>query len=170
MRLRLITNRALIIARPLLPDQVQHDLASMSTNSVLDKIDALPRPKRRFASDDRNRDMSLRQRGTNMRRHVVGALSAVLEQRIAIRNKAREEPLQITHDFRIGVFLNQQTRRCVADENSQQPVVDLAATHPALNIARDLDECAAGGLYLQTGMSLTHLLMKGVVFNLHGER
>ena len=48
-------NRARIIARPLLPDQMQHDFASMRTKSVLDEIDALPRSERRFASNNRNR-------------------------------------------------------------------------------------------------------------------
>ena len=41
------------------------------------------------------------------------------------------------------------------DKDSQQSTVDFAATHPALNVTRDLDEPAAGRLYLQTGMSLS---------------
>ena len=101
--------------------------------------------------------MSLSQRSTNMRRHVVGAFGAVLEQRIAIGNQARKEPLQITHHFRVCVFLNQQACRRMPDKNGQQPFGDLAVTHPALNFARDLDKRTAGRLYLQTGMSLAHL-------------
>ncbi len=54
--------------------------------------------------------MSLSQRSTNVRRHVVGAFGAVLEQRIAVGHQARKEPLQIAHDFRVGVFLNQEAR------------------------------------------------------------
>ncbi len=54
--------------------------------------------------------MSLSQRSTNVRRHVIGAFGAVLEQRIAIGHQARKKPLQIAHDFGVGIFLNQKAR------------------------------------------------------------
>ena len=89
---------------------MQHDFASMRTNSVFDEINALPGSERRLATDNRNRQMSVSQRSTNVRRHVVGAFSAVLEQRIAVGHQASEKPLQIMHDIRVGIFLNQEAR------------------------------------------------------------
>ena len=79
---------------------MQHDFASMSTKPVFDEINALPGSERRLAADNRNREMSLCQRSTNVRRHVVDAFGAMLEQRIAVGHQTREEPLQISHDVR----------------------------------------------------------------------
>lgn len=64
--------------------------------------------------------MRLRQRSTNVRRHVIDAFGAVLEQRVAIGHEAREESLQIAHDLGVGILLNQQTRGRVPDKDSQQ--------------------------------------------------
>ena len=91
-----------------------------------------------------------------MRGHIVGAFGTMLEQRVAIGHQAREEPLQIARDFRVGIFLNQKAGRRVPDENGQQPTADRTASNPCLNVTCDLDKTAARSLYLKHRVCLTH--------------
>ena len=67
-----------------------------------------------------------------MRGHIVGAFGTMLEQRVAIGHQAREEPLQIARDFRVGIFLNQKAGRRVPDENGQQPTARSHSEQPML--------------------------------------
>lgn len=98
---------------------MQRDFASVTTQSVFDQINALPGSKRWLATDNRNREMSLSQRSTNVRRHVIDAFRAVLEHRITVGYHAREEPLQIANNLGIGVLLNQKARGRMPDKHGQ---------------------------------------------------
>ena len=98
---------------------MQHDFASVRTQPVFDQIDALPGPERRLAADNRNRQMSLSQGSTNVRRHVIDAFRAMFEQWIAIGHQTRKEPLQIAHNLRVSVLLNEKARGRVPEKYSQ---------------------------------------------------
>jgi hypothetical protein len=61
-----------------LADEMQHDFAIMRRAAMLEEIDALPCAERELSVDDRNGKMRLRQRGADMRRHIVGPFHVML--------------------------------------------------------------------------------------------
>ena len=71
-----------------------------------------------------------------MGRHVVGALGVMHVAAIPGR-EAIERRRQIEPHVRIGVFLDQQGRGCVAAMDRQHALKDAACKHPAGSSVRD---------------------------------
>ena len=67
-----------------------------------------------------------RQRGADMRRHVVRPFGGVAVIH-ALPGQTREEILQILLHIGIGIFLDQQRSRSVADEAGEKTVADFLA-------------------------------------------
>ena len=59
-----------------------------------------------------------------MRRHVIRALCRVRVQRIAFRNQALQESIEVARSRRIRIFLNHQTGGGVLNENRTQTLGD----------------------------------------------
>ena len=74
---------------------MQGDFAPMRTNPVLPAVDPLPCAQREASARERNRELDRGQRGTDMRRHVIGSLVAVPEEGIAIGHQASQEAFEI---------------------------------------------------------------------------
>ena len=96
-------------------DELQHDLAPVRTGAMLDQIDRLPGAERHLAIDAPGSAASRRQHGLDMRGHVVRPFGVMSPAGIFGR-KARKRRLQIREHGRIGVFLDRQRCRGVADE------------------------------------------------------
>jgi hypothetical protein len=106
----------------------QHHLAPVRRVAMLEHINPLPGAQRQPALVQRNADRGLGQRRTDMRRHVVGPLGGVAEARPAGRQPMKEIAQVLLH-IGIGIFLDQQRGRSVADETGEQSVFDLRAAH-----------------------------------------
>ena len=95
---------------------MQCDFTFMRTQPVLPQIDALPRAQREAGAGERNRELDGGQRGANVSRHVIGTFVAMTEEHIAIGHEAGEETLEVAAHVGIGIFLNDEARRGVANE------------------------------------------------------
>ena len=74
--------------------------------------------------------MSLGERRADVRGHVVGALERVPVLRIAFRRDALEVIGEVRSDVRVVVFLNQQRRRSVLQEDRQQADAEFRPCEP----------------------------------------
>ena len=102
---------------------------------MLEHIKPLPGAQRQLALVQRNAQRGLRQRRADMRGHVVRPFGGVAEVRAAVRQLG-EEILQILLHIGIGIFLDQQRGRGVADETGQQARLSiLLAPHEMLRAA-----------------------------------
>lgn len=75
----------------LFADEVQRDATRMSARAVLPQINSLPRSERELSGANGNRKVYGRQRGADVRGHIVVAFRRVDEQRVAVRHKPFEE-------------------------------------------------------------------------------
>ena len=98
------------------------------------------------------RESSVRQVGSG----VVGSLVVMRIGAGRFRSYPREIGLEIGADLAGRVFLDQQRRRSVPAEESEQALVDCLATAPILHRAGDFDECLPLGLDLEGSGRLAH--------------
>ena len=68
-----------------------------------------------------------------------------MEQRIAPRNQAGKESLQIPLNLRVGVLLNQQGRRCVAHVQRQQSLGDPTVLYPGSDFTGEIVQAPSAG-------------------------
>jgi hypothetical protein len=102
-----------------LAKKVQRQASLVGLPAVLKKVDALPRSKREFAVHKRDRELHLRERSTDVRRHVVRAFVIVGVGRRILRRDAVKIRLQILSSGRCGVFLDHHGAGGVSAKNSQ---------------------------------------------------
>ncbi len=88
-----------------------------------------------------------------MGRHVIWPLGIVGIGEIFRRN-AFEKFTQVAHNSRVGIFLHNERRRCVADEDSQQTGVYGCAIQPGAHGGGDFRQSFAAGSYAQTVLLL----------------
>ncbi len=79
-----------------------------------------------------------------MRRHVVGAFGGVAEAGAAF-GQPGEEVLQVFLHIGIGIFLDYQRGRSVADETGQQSVRDLRTAHKIQRLIGEFDKARTPG-------------------------
>ena len=84
-----------------------------------------------------------------MRRHVVWPLICMPVECIAIGHQAREECVEIVANIRIGIFLNDQGCRCVADEDIADANVDACGCNDVLYLAGDVIQASSGRMDVQ---------------------
>ena len=99
---------------------MQHHFALMRRIAMLEDIKPLPGAQRRLAAAHRNGNRGLGQRGADMGWHVVRPFGGVAIIHVLAR-QLRKEILQILLHIGIGIFLDQQRRRGVADETGEKP-------------------------------------------------
>jgi hypothetical protein len=76
--------------------------------AMFPQINSLPRSEREPSGAQRNTQIHRRQRGADVRGHVVIAFRRVDEQRIAVRHEPFEKCLKIAPHVRVGIFLDEQ--------------------------------------------------------------
>ena len=69
---------------------MRHHAAAMRVRAVFPQINSLPRAEREFAVRNRNGHVHGRERGADVRGHVVVAFGGVIEDCIAIGHEPRE--------------------------------------------------------------------------------
>ncbi len=107
--------------------------------------DTLPGSQRQAAVHERNRQTRGCERALYVGRHVVGALSRVGIQRVVLRYQAVEPGLQIILHGRVRVFLNDQARRGMADENRDEPLTYAATFDGVDDFVRNVIEPLPAG-------------------------
>ena len=97
----------------------QH-LARVRRAPVFPDVDALPSTEPECAAGDRDRQARGGERSADVAGHVVGAFGGVRVVRIALGNVPRHPRFEIVPRGGVGVFLNDQARGGVTDEDRAQ--------------------------------------------------
>src|SRR5687767_7222558 len=101
----------------MLSGNVNNQLPPGTAPAVLPQVDALPGAERKPAARNWNGKRTAGQCGLDMRRHVVGTFGVVLVERIAFGDKALQPALEVALRRRVGVFLDDEARRGVAQKH-----------------------------------------------------
>ena len=99
------------------------DRAAMRVAAMFPKVDALPGAQTEAAILEWNGKVHARQRAANVRGHVIGTFGSVNEKAIAVGNNARHPGFEVATDIWVGIFLNEQRCRGVADMQRAKAVV-----------------------------------------------
>ena len=105
---------------------------------MFEQINALPGSQRQLAFVNRNRELRLSKRSTNVRRHIIRPLGRVPVQVRVFRHQAGEEISQVGNDIGIGVFLNHQRSRGVLAEDGQEASLRFMRAKPVLNLSCEI--------------------------------
>lgn len=135
---------------------MQHELAPVRRAAMLEEIYSLPGPKHQPSRDNGNGELRLRERGSDMRRHVVGAFAAMDVTRTILGRDLFEKSFKICPDVGVGVFLNEQRCGGVTAENRQKTGGDVLAADPGRDLRRDFGETFAMSLNLEAVERLSH--------------
>ena len=88
----------------------------MRMGAVLEQVYSLPDAQAQFIFLHWYGQVGLGERRPHMRWHVVWALCPVLKKGVAIGNQSVKKSFQIFQNVGVGIFLNQQRRRCMRNE------------------------------------------------------
>jgi hypothetical protein len=110
-----------VASKKLFADEMRNDATPVWMRAVLPKIKALPRAKHQRSLCKWNRDVDRRERGPNVRRHVIFTFGRMLENAIAVWHETREEALEIAPHFRVGVLLDDERSRGVLHVQRRLP-------------------------------------------------
>lgn len=123
-------------------NQMHGDIAFAGRPAMLEKIDALPGPKRQPAIDDRDREIRAGQSGADVCRHVIRALLVVEIAAFSFRSDVLKEGLKVGTNFRRRIFLNEQSRGGMPAEKRHQSISQVLTAQPVCDFGRDLRETA----------------------------
>jgi hypothetical protein len=140
----------------LVAEYVQRNAPFMRPTPVLKQIYTLPGSERHSAVDHGDRQLDLRERRSQVRRHIVGAFVVVIVEARVLRCDSLEECFQVRTYFRRGVLLDEKGSRCVGTEYRHQSVTNGLISQPGLHGARDVDQAAARRAYRQESACLLH--------------
>jgi len=113
--------------------------------AMLDQIDRLPGSECQFAVQDRDMQRACRQHGLDVRRHIVGTFGVVAPTGVLGREPA-EHRHEIVEHGGIGILLDRQRRRSMADEQRHRPLSRVRVKHKLRDLGGEIDEAGAGGL------------------------
>src|SRR5437660_12901499 len=108
---------------------MHEQLALAAAATMLPQIDALPRAKTELAVHHGNGKRGSGKRCLDVRRHVVGSLGVVAVERIALRHEPIEPALEILLRGGIGILLDDEARRRMADEERAEALFDARLPH-----------------------------------------
>lgn len=102
----------------------------MRDGAVLEDIQTLPRAERQASGYERNCETGLRQRGTDMRGHVVRSFRHVTEANCVFGNEMLEEISHVERHVGICVLLNHKRTGRVLDEDCKEAICDACFGSP----------------------------------------
>src|SRR5215468_8637795 len=110
--------------------QMQDHLSAMRSKPMLPEIDALPCAEHQAPGFERDRKLHRGEGRPDMGWHVIVALVAMTEERVAVGNQTGQEALEITEHVRIRVLLHDETRGRMSNEERQEAAFHAALRHP----------------------------------------
>lgn len=140
----------------LLP-HLHHHCPRVRGGAVFPQINALPGAEGEVAAHDGDGDAGGGQCGLDVRGHVVGAFAGVGVERVVLGDEAAEPGFEVAFRAGVGVLLDDETGRGVADEDGAEAGVDLGGTDDGTDLAGELVEALAAGF-------------DGELLSRHGER
>src|SRR6185369_818072 len=131
-------------------DVDQYHLAAVRAGAVLVEVDGLPGSERDVALHHRDGERGLGERGADVARHVVRALGGGVVEAVTIGDEPGEEALEVREHLRIGVLLDDQAGRGVADETGDDGRAragrrDAKAVHEVGHLAGDVVQATPVG-------------------------
>jgi len=105
---------------------------------MLEQVQALPRTEGEAAAVDRDAQMRLRQRRTDMRGHVVGPFRGVAVIVGVLRHQSFEEIGHVGGDIGVRVLLYDQRSGSMPAEDGQQPGLKFLRSEPPLHVRREI--------------------------------
>src|SRR5262245_42837394 len=109
---------------------------------MLEEINSLPRAEHELPADERYREMHLRERGANMRGHIVRAFVIVGISGRILRRELREERFEIGAHFGRGILLNEERCGGVPAKECQQSFAYALRGGPGADLAGEFDQPA----------------------------
>lgn len=134
---------------------MKYELARVRGPPMLEQIDALPSAERELAVHDRNTQMRLRQRGSDMRGHVVGTFGGMFVYR-RFRRDPLEIGFQVPANRRVGILLDEERRRGVPAKDGHQSGLAGVPGEEASDNAGELRKTAPGCLDGEFMLRLLH--------------
>ena len=102
------------------------------------QINALPRAQREASAAQRQAQIHRRQRGADMRGHVIRALAGVGKQRIAVRHETLEKAFEIPAHVRVGVLLDEQRSRGVPQVQRHEAMLEPILGKPGFDLGGEV--------------------------------
>ena len=115
----------------------------MSRTAVFPEVNALPRAKGKPAAHNRNGKIDGGERRPNVRRHIVLSFRGMNKQRVTVRHQPGEKAFQVAPHVRVGILLDQQGRRCVANVKGYQAILKPVLRNPGPYVIGEFIEPAA---------------------------
>src|ERR1051326_2174969 len=131
------------LIKGLLSNKMQGDQPAMRSVTMFPQVNPLPGPQRQPATHDGNGEINSGERAPHMGGHIVLALGGMDEKRVAVGHKAGKEFFQVAPNVRVGVFLNEQRSRSVADVERQEAIVEVVLRRPGRGVVGEFVEAAA---------------------------
>jgi hypothetical protein len=135
---------------------MQHDLTPVRGGAMLEQVDSLPSSKDQPLRGNGNGKLRWQERGSYMRRHVVGTFTSMNVARAILGRDLCKKSFEIGTNIGVGVLLNKKRGGGVAAENRQKTGGDVLPGDPGRHLRRDLDETLAMSLNLEAMERLTH--------------
>ena len=123
---------------------------------MLEEVDALPRAEREAPGAHGNSEGGLGERCLDVRRHVVGPLGAVDEERIALGHESLEEGEEVALHVGVGVLLDEERGGGVAAEDGGEPRGDARLGDDGGDVAGDLVQALAVSADVEGVLVLAH--------------
>ncbi len=105
---------------------------------MLPKIDALPGAQSEPAGVDGDREIHGGQSAAHVGGHIIVAFDRVHKKRVAVRHEPGEESVEVAADIGVGIFLDEERGRSVANVKRQQTAFKAMLSNPSLNLRREL--------------------------------
>src|SRR5262245_33417965 len=121
---------------------MQNDLAFLWTPAMFEEVDSLPRAEGRLTVQHRNRDLHLRERSAQMRRHVVRPFILMRIPARVFGGQSLEERFEVGANLRRGVLLNEERSGSVTAEQREEACGDRLLGDPRADLARDFAQPA----------------------------
>ncbi len=138
---------------------VNHQLADVAALPVLPEVDSLPGSQHESPSGNGNLFRGLGQGRADVGRHVVRALSVVDVAPAVFWYELGKEIFQIPQHVGVGVFLDQQAGRGVAQKQGAQASCDARFRDDGFNFRGDFAQRLAGSLNFEQLLVVGHGLV-----------
>src|SRR5450631_1607661 len=136
---------------------MQNQRTRLWTPAMFKQVYALPGSQRQPPLDYWNAELNLRERRTNMRRHVIRPLLVMFIRGGILGSNAREIRLQIAAHGRCGIFLNEEGGGRMTTEYRQQPRHDRLSLRPLRDSIGNLEQSLTLGSNRQQRGHLSHV-------------